>query len=844
MLRTAVKNLAAHRARLAMTAVAVVLGVGLMAGTLVLTDTVGRTFDDLVADINRDTDAVVRSSETVTADFGDEVRGPLDGAVLPAVEALPEVAVAEGVVQVAGITIVGPDGHATRSGNGAPALGMSWTTHDELNPFTLVDGQAPDSVDEVVIDRASARAAGVGPGDRVTITSTVAPRSFRVSGVVTFGAADSPAGASVAAFTLPVARELAGIGDTFTEISVVAADGVEQTEVVGAIESVLPPGAEALTGDAKTAEDQQEFADGLAFFNTFLLAFAFIALFVGSFIIANTFSIIVAQRGKELALLRALGASRRQVLGSVLAEALLVGVVASTVGAAAGVGIAAGLKQLLAAFGVDIPAGATVVTTSSLGVAVATGTTITVLAAVLPAWRAAKVAPVAALRDVALDTSASSRARTIAGLVITLAGVAGLWAGLAGATGNTALSVGAGAAGVFVGVATLGPVVARPAALGLGLPLRLRGVTGALARQNAARSPRRTASSAAALMVGVALVASITIFAASGKASIAQVIDASVSGDAVLSSDGVVGFSPELTDTVRAIDGVEVATPVRITPAEVDGAGTYLSGVDTVVMPGVADPQPATGDLATLGADGIAVSTRKAEADGLALGDVLEVRTETGTWPLTVEATYDNAALAGDIVVDLSAWERLVSAPRDFQTFVTFGDGADPAAVVTAMEEAAASYGAVEVQNLSEYKATQYAQIDQLLNLIYALLFLAVLIALLGIANTLALSVHERTRELGLLRAVGMSRAQLRATIRWESVIIALLGAGLGLAVGLGFGWALVRALEGQGITVLRLPVAALSVVVALAGIAGVVAGVGPARRAARLDVLRAVTTE
>ena len=845
MFRTTLRSIAGHKARLAMTALAVVLGVALMSGTLVLTDTVGKTFDDLVAGIYEDTDAVVRSSEVVEGQFGGDIRAPISADVLTDVESVPEVAVAEGAVQTLA-QIVTPDGESLGGGNGPPTLGLSWGEVDELNPFDVVEGSAPTADDEVVIDRGSADQGDIAVGDVITVESILEPRQFTVSGIVMFGTADSPGGASIVGMTLPVAQDLAGIGDQFSEIGVVATEGTSQEEVVAAIDQALPDGTEAITGAEKTAEDQQSFQENLAFFNTFLLVFALVALLVGSFIIANTFSIIVAQRGKELALLRAIGASRRQVLGSVMGEAVIVGLGASAVGAALGIGVAAFLKALLAGFGIDIPSTSTVVEPGSVGTALVVGTAITVVAAALPAWRAGKVPPIAALRDVATDTSATSLLRIVLGLVAAALGAVQLVAGLSGASDNAAASIGGGLFFVFVAMVVLGPVIARPTAKVLGWPLQALGVTGHLARENAARSPKRTASTAAALMIGVGLVGFITIFAASSKASVNKIIDDAVSGDFVLAQEGFgFGFSPELTAAANEVDGVAVATPIRFEQAEVDGSGTFLSGVDTVLLPDIADPGLTQGDFTSMGVGDVAISDQVAEQDDLTLGDEITIKGSNGQeQSFTVAATYENRALAGDYVVTLDGFEQVSAAPRDFQTFITVEDGADLDAVRAGLDDATAEYASVEVQDLTEYKKSQVAPFNQILNLIYALLGLAVIIALIGIANTLALSVHERTRELGLLRAVGMKRDQLAASVVQESVIIAVLGTLLGLAIGLLGGWTMVQALSNEGIEVFSVPPFDMTVIVVIGALAGILAALFPAWKASKLNILDAIASE
>lgn len=846
MLRVTLKSILGHKARLAMTGLAVVLGVALMAGTLVLTDTVGRTFDDLVADIWDGTDAAVRSSDSIETQFGETLREPLDDSLVAQVAAVDGVAAAEGFVQ-GQARIQNAEGEALGNPDfGPPSFGMSWGEVEPLNPFLVAEGAPPVGPDEVAIDRGTAEEGDIAVGEQVTILSAVEPRTFTVSGLVTFGTIDSPGGSNVALFEMATAQEVLGLPGQVNEIGAVADEGISQQDLVDRLGAALPEGVEAVTGEARAAEDQESFQEGLSFFNTFLLIFALIALFVGAFIIANTFSIILAQRGRELALLRAIGASRRQVLASVMAEALVVGIVASLVGAAFGVGVAALLKGLLAATGIDIPATGVVIQPGSIANAVVTGVAVTVLAALLPALRGSRVPPLAALREVSLDTSATSVVRLVIGVLVLGIGALNLVAGFNDGE-NAGVAVGTGAVAGLIGIWILGPIIARPVVRVLAWPLpRLRGVTGSIARENASRNPKRTASTAAALMIGVGLVSFISIFATSAKASVSQLLEETVTGDLIITTGGfgATGFSPALAEDVRSIDGVEQVTSIRAVPAEIEDEPVFLAAFEMATIDTVSDPGRVQGDLVGLGPDQIAVSEDTAESDELALGDEVVLRTQTGEHRFTVGAIYENPEVLGSHLLDLAGFDPLVPTPLDIQVFVAFAEGADPVATKAAITDAVSAYGNAEVQDLEEFTESFFGQIDQLLNLIYALLGLAVIIAVIGIANTLALSVHERTHELGLLRAVGMTRSQLRGAIRWEAVIIALLGTALGIGVGIFFGWAMVQVLDEEGFTAFRLPWSTLLVVVVLAGVAGVVSALGPARRAARLEVMEAISTE
>jgi putative ABC transport system permease protein len=846
MWRTTVRNVMGRKLRLVATGLAVTLGVAFMAGTMVLTDTVAKTFDDLFATVYEGTDAVVRAPAAFDnpEGFGAE-RGRIDASLVEVVAAVAGVEAVEG--GIFGYTQV-----VDRSGEplgdpmmGAPTVGASWVDHDELNVFTLVDGQAPRAFDEVVLDKKSADDAGYAVGDTATVLVQGGPRQVTVSGIVRFGDADSPGGATFVLFTPEAAEQLVGEPGRVNDISVVAAPGVSQEEIVDRISAVLPPGAEAVTGQAITAETQDDIASALSFFNTFMLVFAAVALIVGGFMIFNTFSITVAQRTRENALLRALGASRRQVLASVVVEALVIGVVASLVGLVAGVGVAWLLKAMLAGLGFEIPATGIVITAGTVVVAFTAGVVVTTVAAVSPARKAAKVAPVAAMQGVATgSTGYGSKERVLVGAGLLALGVATLFYGLFGDPANALLIVGAGVLAVFFGVSTLGRTIALPLSRLIGWPLpRVRGISGNLARENAMRNPKRTAATASALMIGVGIVSFITIFAASTKASFSDTIDRTFTGDFVLTHPG--GIDPGLTAQLNQLPEVEVAGAIRFGYAEMDGSATQILGADKATFE-LFDVEPVAGspaELTAAGEQGLAVFQDVARDRGLAVGDqVTAVFAETGVQQLTVAMIYAQNQPAGNWVLGLATYEANYPEQYDLQVFVRAGTAAPTA--LGAVERAAAAYPGVKVLDQTEYKADQMAIVDQLLGLVYAMLALAIFIAILGIGNTLALSVFERTRELGVLRAVGMTRSQLRSTVRWESVIIALQGTVLGLVIGTFFGWALVRALRDEGLGVFTVPVTSLVVVVVLAAVAGIVAAIVPARRAARLNVLDAIAAQ
>jgi len=850
MLHVTWKGLLAHKIRLATTAIAVLIGVAFMAGTLVLTATIGSTFDGLYKDINAGTDVVVRGAVAVSGGqgFGDS-RAAVDESVLPTVQAVDGVRVAEG--NVSGYAqYVGRDGKAIGNpGRGAPTLGFAWSDDPALNPLRLATGSAPSGPRQVVMDKATADKEKFVVGDQVTVLTQSGSEPFTIVGIARFGNVDSPLGATLAVFDTATAQQVLGLPGKFSDIAVAAEPGVSQEELAQRVQQVLPEGLEAVTGKALTAEQQSQTRDALGFFNTFLLVFAVIALFVGCFLIYNTFSIIVAQRSREMALLRAIGASRRQVLTSVLLEALVTGLIASVVGVILGFGVAIVLRGLLAALGIAIPASGLTIEANAVIVPIVVGVVITVVSAFFPARKASKVPPVAAMRSVQTDDSGRSVVRIILGALVLGFGLLLLFIGLVAKPENGLAVVGGGAVLTFLGVAVLGPIIAGPVAKIIGWPIaKLRGMAGVLARDNAMRNPKRTSATAAALMIGVGLVAFILIFWSSATSSIRGTVDSGFVGDFVVQSNAGFrgGLPPQVATDIRSLPQAGTVAEVRYTVAKVDGSGTQLPGVDPVAYGAIADLGMRSGQLSDLAEPNtIAVHDQTAKDKGWALGDTVEVLfPTTGVQQLKIVATYHDQNITGSYIIGLPTYEANTQVQLDYSVFVKLAPGVSASDGRAAIESVTDNYPNAEVQDKVEFADSIVGQVTSLLLLVIVLLLLAVVIALIGIANTLALSIFERTREIGLLRAVGMTRSQVRSSVRWESVIIAMLGTVLGLIIGLFFGWALVRALADQGFGGLSVPVPLLVVVVVLAFLAGVVAAIFPARRASKLDVLTAIQSE
>ena len=844
MRRVMIKGLLAHKLRLALTALSVVLGVGFVAGTFVLTDTLAHTFDNLFAEVNGKTDAQIRSTQKLSPqDPAESDRGPVPASVLDAVRKVPGVAEAEGYVQ-GRAAIIGKDGKLV--GGQAPNFGGSAAGLGTLSPFSIKSGRAPKGDGEVVIDAGTAKREHFAIGDKLRIEASQTG-TYTLVGVVGFGSADNLAGAKFALWDTATAQRVLHRLDEFDLISVKAADGVSRPQLVERLQPVLPRGLEAITSDVAAAQQADQVKKSLGFLSTFLLAFAAVSLFVGSFIIYNTFTIIVAQRLRELALLRALGASRRQVTRSVLAEGLLVGFFASLVGVGFGVLVAMGLRAIFSAAGASLPSTAMVIKSRTVIVPVVLGVVITALSSWGPARKASKVPPVAAIRGAeSVPEGRSLRRRLISGGLVLGLGIVALAGGLAG--GGIAL-VGLGALIFYGGVAMLSPLVAAPLARIIGAPAARLGLPGRLGRLNAMRNPRRTSSTAAALMIGLGLVSFVTILAASLKTSFAATLDRSVKADYIIqgANGGEAKFSREVALQLSQQRELATVSAMRFAGEfKLDGVRHRDDAVDPYTFGDVMDIDIRKGKLFDFVPGTMLVSDRVAKDKGWQIGQRIKLTfPRTGDQMMEIVAVYhDDALFNSGYIITLDDYGANAADDLDSLVLAKRAKGVTDAAARAAVAPILAQYPSVELQDQAQYKEQVAGQIDKALVFVVILLLLAVVIALIGIVNTLALSIFERTRELGLLRAVGMARRQLKRMIRWESVIITILGAVLGLVVGAFFGWAAVSAMGDIGVDRLSFPAFRLIMFVVVAGLAGVVAAVFPARRAARLDVLRAIAHE
>jgi putative ABC transport system permease protein len=843
MFSITLKSVRANKARFLLTSVAVILGVAFMAGTLVLTATIKKTYDDVAINVYKDTDAVVRSASHFQGNNDrNDVRGTINARVLDQVRAVKGVKAAE-AQQIGIAVVVGKDGKLLDANpeRGVP-IALGWQNSPELNPMDLVSGHAPRAPDDVVVDQRSFDTGHFALGDTVGVVSQSGSSKYHLVGVVNYGGADSAAGAQVVAFSAAAAPNVIGMPGRYSAIQVVAAPGISESELVANIRAeVHAPGVETITGATATKEARDATGSSLQFMNIFLLTFAIVALVVGSFVIYNTFSITVAQRTKETALLRAIGAKRGQVTRAVKIESLLIGVFGSAIGVAAGIGIAQGLRVVLKAFGMELPDSATVVTQSAIVISMVTGIVVTFLAAWLPARKAAKVAPIEALRGAAVEPRTSSKRRIACGIVATLAGAYFIAQGLSGAGAGP---VGLGAFAVFGGVAAVGPVLARRFARIVGWPLpKFRGMPGTLARENASRNPRRTSATASALMIGVGLVVLITVFAASARTSIAASVDTAMKSEYIVSTQfGMGGLSPKVAHELDALPETQAVTPVRFLTAKVGGTAKDISAFDAKSVDDTLRLKEKAGTSHLVGLHDIAVQAAEAETKHIEVGDTIKVNfVETGTQQMHVVGIFGAKDPFGQYAISMAAADANFTTHTDNILLIKDAPGVSTQDAGHAMDRVLAGYPTAKLMTEKQFVGSVANMINKMLNLVYVLLAMALVIAFFGIANTLALSVFERTREFGLLRAVGMSRAQVRSTVRWESVLIALLGTSLGTAIGVGFGWALVRASEKQGIDQLDIPLSQLVIIAVAAALAAVIAATLPARRAAKLDVLQAI---
>lgn len=846
MVIIALRGIRAHVRRILAAAIAIVLGVGFLTATLVLNDSMRAGFGASFVAGNEGTAVIVRSD----ARFG-STDMVLDQGTVP-VELLDDLTsesgVAAGALHVEGLAQIVSASGTPLGGDGPPTLGSNWIDDPRLSPWRLAEGRAPNAEGEVVIDRSSARAGDLDIGS-VTTVRTPHPQTVTVVGIATFGEADSQGPTTQVLFDTDTAQQLlVGDANRATALRLAADAGVDHDELAGRITALLPRATEAITGAQLSAEQMADLeSDFLGAFNGLLLAFAAVGLVVATLTIHNTLSIIVAQRSKESALLRALGASRRQVVAMVAVESLSIGVVASAAGVGAGLGLA-GLALLgMSSAGFGAPGGMHWSTTSLL-VGLAVGVVVTAAATIVPAVAASRIAPLAAVRDSAVERPAASRLRLGTAAAFGL-GAAACVIATTRVDGSELAITGLGILAAIISLLLAGPTLAGPVARALGWPLaRFRGQPGDLARRNAVRNPRRTAGTATSLTIGVGVVVLFLVVASSMTHYIDRTLAASFNGDLVIVTDSFSGpgLSPDLGPSLDALDEVDRSAAV--------GEGVARFG-DEVVYPSVADPVDLAelldldlieGTAADASATGLAISHRFADDHGLSLGDPISLEFgAAGRLDHTVGAIYGQRDLMGDLIVTRQSWSAADAPVSEPFVMISLAPGVDPDVGRAAVTVVADRLSAPPPIDRHEYVDQIADELDEVLAMVFALMAVAVLIAIMGIGNTMSLSIHERTRELGLLRAVGMSRTGVRAAVRWESVIVAAFGGVAGAALGTFGAWAVLRAVAAAGEMPVgfTLPTTSLVIVMLLGALSGVVAGLRPARRAARIDILDALAS-
>jgi putative ABC transport system permease protein len=852
VVRFALKGLLGRKLRTALTAIAIVLGVAMVAGTFMLTDSIDQAFDTIFTDSRKGSDAVVTGKSAFDVSEGSGTNAPtLSESVVPEIQKLPEVAAAEGSVN-GEAQLIGDDGKAIVYG-GAPNLGFSVSgKNSRFEVLTLVEGSWPKN-GEVVIDKATADKEDFKIGRRVGVQAEGASQKLRISGFVRFGSVSTIGGATLAGFNLPTAQELFGKRGRLDEISVAAKPDVSDTELVQALRDVLPPTAQVKTATQQAHDDAEETNSFISFLRGFLLAFGGIALFVGSFVIANSLSITIAQRTREFATVRTIGGSRRQILTSILLEALVVGILASLVGLAVGVGLAKGLFWLFDAVGFTLPNSGLVLRPTAVVIALAAGILVTLVASLRPAFRATRVPPIAAVREGAtLPQSRFARFRVPASILLTLLGFAALIWGLFGpglSTTALLLWMGLGALLIFLGVALLSERLVKPLAALLGWPAtKIGGVSGTLARDNAQRNPQRTASTAAALMIGLALVTLVSVLAAGIVSTFRDAVDElwKQADYAVTAQNNFSPLPVSVGQAAAKAPGIDAVGNVRAGQARAFGSTFNATAVDppTSRIFSIDWKEGSNELLANLGDNGSFVTESYADDHNLKVGSPIRMTFANGdTKQFVVRGIFKpptGGSPFGPVTISAQTWDRFNEQPRNLFSFVIMKGGQTDANKAT-LEKTLSAFPNAKVQTREEFIDNQISALSSILNILYVLLALSVIVSLFGIVNTLVLTVFERTREIGMLRAIGMTRRQVRRMIRHESVITALIGGTLGIVLGIILGALLVARVDFIAFT---LPIAQLIVFAIAAIIVGILAAIFPARRAARLNVLQALQYE
>ncbi|MDQ4082307.1 MAG: ABC transporter permease [Actinomycetota bacterium] len=856
MIRFSLRGLAGRKFRAVLTAIAIVLGVAMISGTLVLTDTIDRAFDRIFVQSYAGTDAVVSAAASDISFEGESASAPpIPDDILQQVRAVPTVdAAVGGVFEESAVKILDAEGDPIVKN--APTFGFGLDASvARFNPLELKEGRWPSGPNEVVIDSGTAEDEGYEVGGRVSVATLAPVREFELVGVARYGGVDSLGGATFAVFDVPTAQRLLDREGKLDAISVAAKGGTSPEELVRDLKQALPQTVQVKTGVEQADEDSDEVALFVTFIRYFLLTFGAIALFVGAFVIFNTLSITVAQRTRELATLRTIGASRRQVLGSVMLEALVIGAVASVVGLFLGLALAKGLNALFKALELELPTTGLVFSPRTVVVSLLVGMLVTLLAGLAPAVRATRVPPISAVREGAtLPSSRLARFWPYVAVVLVALAVALLGYSLFADDVDTAqrlLSIAVGVLALFIGVALLSPRLVRPLASVVGWPARrMGGAAGRLAQRNSRRNPGRTAATAASLMIGIALVTFVAVLAAGMRDSNRDAIESQIRADLIITSeDGYTPFVAGASDAARTSPQAEVVTDVREELAKVAGSGRDVSGIDPDRITAGYDFKWKDGSdavLAQLGRNGAIVAENFAEDKNLAVGDSFPLLAPGGKrTTLQVKGIYEPPPfypLLGAVTVSKATFDSVFESKQNRFTFVNV-PGAPNEAAKRSVERAVEKYPDARVQTREEWIDKEDREFQQFLSMLYILLALSVIVSVFGIINTLVLSVFERTRELGMLRAVGMTRRQVRRMIRHESVITALIGAALGLPLGVFLAALMTRALDQFDVQ-FKIPTTQLVVFAVVAILVGILAAIVPARRAARLNVLNALQYE
>ena len=839
------KSLRARLGRTLVIGLAITAGVSFVVGSFVLADSLRSTFDNLFAEVNEGVDLEVRS----VTEFGttSSRRDPLPDDLVDQIRAVPGVEVAAPFLQRTA-QFVTADGDLVTT-QGAPTFGVSWSDSAELSGLRLREGRFPVGPDEVGIDKATADRERIRLGDRVEVITDVGRFPFVIAGVVSLGNADGFAGASIAVFDFPTAQVVFAADNFADVISISVTDGFDIEAVQAAIAEILPPRTEVITGEQVVEEAGAGIFTAISAFGTGLLIFAFITSFVSAFIINNVFAITIGQRLRELALMRAVGASARQVSRMIILEAFVMSVIATLLGILGGVGVARLMIVFFNATGFGFPPTGSTLTLRTLLVAAAVGIGVTVISVSVPARRAARIPPVAAMRP-ELGFAALNTRRLIGGVIITAIGAVIFLMGLfvrPGGTTGLILFAGGGGLSLFLGIASISSTIARPVTAVIGWPVaKLLRTPGVLARQNAGRSPRRTSASASALMIGVALVSAAAVFAASVRDTFVRVLDRSVTADYVITDSTFQGLIPEVAEVLRTLPELSAVSPIRGAPALIDGDRIAIGAADPTALGELLNLDLQRGGYGDLTLNKVLIHEDPATTRGLDMGSMVSLTFQNGAiLDLEVVGVYADAAVAGNWLVSLETIESISPLPpRDFFVVAKLADGVEAAFGDLAVRSALEPFPQAQVQTNAEFRQEQEDQINQLLLIITGLLLFSIMIAVLGISITLALAVFERTREIGLLRAVGMTKRQTRRTVRWEAVIVSVFGAVIGVVLGSLIGVALAIAVPTSVIDGISFSPSTTVIILIGAVLAGLFAALYPSYKASRMNVLDAIATE